>query len=263
MSGAKGFLAAFAVVYVILASTGLILWGPPGNSAEFMAEHKDGYEQYLAITKSTAYKQFIQQGDAAPEDPAMAEQAAFVDNFVAMPEFKAETKRRAIYSYYFGFLNAGGLMLIAFRFGRKPITGLLDAQIAEIQSRLERAAAERAEANARLEEAQLRVDGLEADEAEAKKHAAELMERERVLLAEGTQNALAFIDQETEDRKRIVELQAEKTLRKELVEQAASAIIDEYQSKRSAATEAAEINSFIAGLTGRYVQNVANEVVPK
>ncbi len=263
MSSTKRFFAAFTVVYVILASTGLYLWGPPGNSADFLAEHKDSYEHYLATTKSTPYKQYIQQGDAAPDDPAMAEQAAFVDEFVASPAFQAETKRRAIYSYYFGLLNAGGLMLIAYRFGRKPITGLLDAQIAEIQARLERAAAARTEANTRLEEAQSRVDGLKTDEADAKKHAAELMERERTLLEEGTQNALAFIDQETEDRKRIAGLQAQKILRKELVEQATRAIIEEYQAKRNAATETAEIRSFIGSLAGRHVQQVAKDGVSK
>lgn len=263
MSSTKGFLAAFAVVYVILASAGLYLWGPPGNSAEFLAEHKDSYDHYLATTKSTAYKQFIQQGDAAPDDPAMTAQAAFIDEFVASPDFQAETRRRAIYGYYFGFLNAGGLMLIAYRFGRKPITGFLDTQIAEIQVRLERAAAARAEANARLEEAQSRIDGLKIDEAEAQKHAAELMERERILLEEGTQNALAFIDQETEDRKRIVGVQAEKTLRKELIEHATKTIVEDYHAKRNAATETAEIDLFIAGLAGRHVQELMKEGVSK
>jgi F0F1-type ATP synthase membrane subunit b/b' len=268
VSGAKGFFLVFAAVYVVLASGGLFLWGPPSYSAEYMADHKDRHEQYLAITKSTLYKQYTQHGDATPEDQVLkdqaallAEQAAFVVEYEATLEFKAESKRRAIYNYYFGFLNAGGLMLIAFRFGRAPITGMLDAQIAEIRGRLDRAAETKAEAMTRFESAQARIGGLEKDEQEAKAHAATLMARERDALAEGTEHALAFIDQETEDRKNIVGQQAIKTIRKELVEQAAVAVSESYQSRRNVETEAAEIDSFIGGLTNRTLKHAAQESV--
>jgi len=270
VSGAKGFLLIFAVAYVVLASGGLFLWGPPSYSAEYMDDHKDGHEQYLAITKSTLYKQYMQHGDATPEDQALkdratllTEQAAFVVEYVATPEFKAESRRRTIYNYYFGFLNAGGLILIAVRFGRAPITGMLDAQIAEIRDRLDRAAEAKAAAAKRFESAQTRIGGLENDEREAKAHAATLMARERDALEEGTQHALAYIDQETEERKNIVGQQAIKTIRKELVEQAASVVSETYQSQRNATTEAAEINSFIGGLTSRTIKHAAQESVSK
>jgi len=266
MSSTKGFLIAFAIAYVVLAGGGLSMWGPPGYSVEYMEDHKTDHEKYLATTKSTVYKQFMQHGDAEPTDPALVElaeplteQAAFVVDYTATPEFIAETKRRAIYGYYFGFLNAGSLILIAFRFGRKPIAGMLDAQIAEIRDRLDRADAAKAKATTRLESAQARVGGLAADEAQAKKHADELMVRERRTLEEGTEHALAFIDQETEERKAIVAIQAVKTIRKELVEQAASAVVETYQSQRNAATEAGEINSFIGGLN----RHAAQETVAK
>ncbi len=263
MSGAKGFLIVFAAVYVVLASGGLKLWGPPGYSAEYMDAHQDGHEQYLAITKSTAYKQYMQQGDAVAPDPEMAEQAAFVAEYTATPEFKAETRRRTIYEYYFGFLNAGGLMLIAYRFGRAPITELLDAQIAEVRGRLDRAANQRLEAVKRLEAAQERIDAFQSDEQEAKAQAAELMSREQIEIEKATANALSFIDQETEDRKRIVDEQAVKTMRQELVQRAAAAAAEAYQSHRSAETEAAEIDAFITILSSRTPQHAAREGVPK
>lgn len=251
MSGTKKFLIAFAIGYVVLASGGLALWAPPGYSGEYLEAHKAGHEKYMGIIKSTVYKQHMQQGDAAPDDPEMIEQAAFVADYTATQEFQAETKRRAIYSYYFGFLNAGGLMLIAVRFGRAPITAMLDTQITEIRDRLDSAAAAKAEAAERLESAQTRVGGLKEDERQAKTHAAELMSREQDTLKEGTEHALAFIDKETEDRKRIVGIQAIKTIRKELVEQAASAVAETYQSQRNTGTETAEIESFIGGLAAQ------------
>ncbi len=262
MSSAKGFLLVFTAVYVVLAGGGLALWGPPGYSDEYMESHKESHEQYLALTKSTVYKQYMQQGEAAPDDPTMAEQVTFVADYVATPEFKAEASRRSIYGYYFGFLNAGGLMLIALRFGRAPVVNLLDAQITEIRGRLDRAADTRLEAMKRLEAAQERVGGFEADQQEAKSQAAELMARERTVIEEGTAHAVSFIDQETEDRKRIVGEQAVKTIRWELVQRAANAAAETYESQRSPKSEASEIDSFISSLT-RSAQHVAQESASK
>ncbi len=262
MSPTKRFLLVFALVYAVLGVGGQKFFGPPGYSAEYMEAHKDGHERYLGITKSTVYKKYIQQGEAAPRDDewaGMIDQVAFVKAYEADPEFQAESQRRAIYNYFYGFLNAGGLMLIAFRFGRAPILGFLDTQIAVVRKRLERAEKVRSTAAERLDAATQQINGLEADELAAKAHAGELMAREREAMEEATAVALAFIDQETEDRKRIAAEQAVKTLREELVNEAALAVAKDYRSNRSDVTESAEIDSFVRGLTGRTV----HESVPK
>lgn len=259
MSSAKVFLLGFLAVYVVLAGGGQVVFGPPGYTAEYMAEHKDAHERYLGITKSQAYKQYTQQGDAVDPEPEMEDQVEFVAAYEATPEFQAEARRRTIYGYYFGFLNAGSLFLVAFRFGRGPIASLLDSQIAEIRSRLQQAEEAKAQAEERLQSAQARIDGLGKEEEQARRNAKELMAREHESIQEGTDHAIAFIDQETEDRKRIAEQQAVKALRKELVELAKHAAADEYVANRTPETETAEIESFVAGLTGQPAQ----ESVPK
>jgi F0F1-type ATP synthase membrane subunit b/b' len=251
---AKGFLIVFAAVYVVLAGAGLAIWGGPDYSAEYMDRFKDDHERFLSITKSTNYKKYMQQGEAAPENETLGAQKAFVAEYTSRSEYIAEEQRRGMRQTYFGILNATALVLIAIRFGRAPMMQFLDAQIAEVRARLEEAANAKAEAAKRLEEAQTRLAGLKADEEQAKAYAAELIERERAALEEGTKNALSFIDDETADRKRIAALQAAKTIRRELVEKAAAAVAEEYVRNRTADTEAEQTAAFISALTGQPAQ---------
>lgn len=248
MTPTKRFLLVFVAVYVAASIAGMRMWGPPGFTEEYLKNYDADHERYLQIIKSKPYQVYIQQGAAAPPDTRLADQAAFVNDYRARENFQAESTRQARYGYYFDFLNIAGLIIIAVRFGRRPLGAFLDSQAAMVRERLQNAEQAKNDANARLQEAEARAANFEAEERDAEAKSEELLARQRAAIEEATAQALAHIDEETADRLRIVQVRAAKRIRRELVEQAIEIVAAQYMAHANPEVERQQIEAFATNL---------------
>lgn len=237
MTPTKRFLIIFAVVAVAGWLLGNMLFGPPGLSGSYLETHKDAHEHYIEIIKNDTFKLYRERPtlhgvDSSP-DPDLKRMIAFVEEYEQEPMFHAEEHRVGLFNLYFDFFNATMLIVLAVYFGRKPLLNLIDTQIADLRERMERAAALRAEAEARRMEAQKAQDRLPEIREQTREEAERALERDILLLTEENRLRLEQMRQELEDRKTQEELAAARKVKRELIDAAIGEIEKSYRAGKS------------------------------
>lgn len=258
MSPTKRFLLGFFGFALAGWITGIVLFGSPGFSSKYLAQHHHDHEHYIEITKSDLYKRYLERPALNGPDRLDAHHAAllrgyipFVEEYESRPAFQAEVHRIENLELYFEFFNPLLVILLVWRFGRKPLAGFLDAQIAALRERMDAAAAARIAAAARLEEANARVASLTEEQARVQADTAARLERELAELEAANKASLASMERELEERKQAELNRATQQLKKELVDAAMADVVRDLQAQRSPRNEERLLEAFLAGLERR------------
>ena len=249
MSPAKRFLLIFFVVYMAGSIVWAVLFGPPGFSSDYLAQNKTDHEHYLEITKSDWYKLYKERPHLHPPGNERQErQAAFVDAYSSRPEFLKESRRAAAFHNFFEFYNAMAVVVLAVRFGKKPLLAFVDQQIGDVRAKLDKARTAREAAEGRRREAQVKIDGLETEKAQIEAQAAQVIEEDAKSIGEAREHILAQIDAETEERKKLEERHAAMRLKEELVEQAVAELSERLKASPPPRLQSAMLEHFVGGL---------------
>lgn len=246
MKSTRGFLIAYAIVYI---GGGVILnaiLGPPGYSAEYMEANKDAHDHYLTITKDADYRKWVQQGKPANEE--LEADDAFIQEYESNEEFQSESTRRAWYDGIFDVFNSIMLVVLAARFGTKPLLGFIDKQIAEIESDIRGAEESKEAAAARKAENESKIATLGDEEADAKAEAEKLGKEELANIAERTQEGVALIERERDDRLNQEKLAARNAMKAALVDEAIAQLEAKIRDEADDAKHAALVDIFINDL---------------
>lgn len=248
MSPVKRFFLKLLAVYLVVAVLVLVVVGPPQLSGDYLEEYQADHDRYLEIIHSPEYKKHVQNPELHPAEGALAEDLAFVEEYEARPEFQAAAWRRDISVFLFECLNAGALLAIAIRFGRKPLLEFLDQQVADARKRLEWAQENRRKAEERKKQAQQQLDTLDQRRREITAHTQTVIQQERERIRNATEENLAQIETETNERIRVEELRTTLRIKRELVEQAVGELRERYAAERSEETLAQLVEDFARSL---------------
>jgi F0F1-type ATP synthase membrane subunit b/b' len=249
MKSAKWFLLAFFVVYMAGAIAWAAFFGPPGLSPEYLERNKADHEQYLDVTKSDWYKLYCERPLLhPPENERQKRQAAFVSAYIARPDFIEESRRAAIFHNFFEFYNAIAVVVIAVRFGKKPLLAFVDQQISDVRARMAKARTAREASETRRGAAQAKADGLAAEKTQIDEQAAQVIAEDARAIEEAREHILAQIDEETEERKRLEKRHAAMRLKEELVDQAIADLTDRLKASPVPDLQSAMLEQFVRGL---------------
>ena len=248
MSPAKRFFLGLLAVYILLAVLILAGVGPPQLSGAYLEEYQADHDRYLEIIHSPAYKMHVQNPERHPAEGALAEDVAFVEEYEARPEFQSAARQRDVSVFLFECLNAGALLAIAVRFGRKPLLEFLDQQVTDARKRLEWAQENRRKAEERKKKAQKHLDALDQRRREITAHTQTVIHQERDQIRKATEQNLAQIEAETNERVHVEELRTTLRIRRELVEQAVAELRERYAAERSDETLAQLVEDFASRL---------------
>ena len=140
------------------------------------------------------------------------------------------------------------VIVLAVRFGRKPLVGLIDGMIGSVRGALDRAQDEQAAAARRSGEAGAKLGGLPQERTGLEAQTEQRIEAMRRDAALNTGQRLATLNRETEDRIRNEETLAQRELKRELVDQAMDRLIERLRRHPPAEEEADLIDQFVQQL---------------
>lgn len=251
MNPTKKFLLIYAGVAVGVWLVVAIAFGPAGLSKDYLHQYKHEHDHYVEIKKSDAYKRhherpklFPVDGPGAPH--GLAERVDFVNKYEARPEFQAEQRRIAIYTFIFEFFNAGLVVVLAVRFGKKPLLNFLDEQIAALRERMENAATARKTAEDRRRKAESQLAQIAEEKARVSEQTRERLKRELAELEEANEQSLQVMTEELADRKEREYANAQARVRKALVDQALASLEAEWRGAWDSDRESAQFERFLA-----------------
>ncbi len=247
MNPTKRFFLILAAVSLAVWIAGNVLLGPVGLSAEYRESHKAEHERYIEIIKSSGFKLYEQRPELNAE-ALPAENVTFVEEYRANPAFIEEQHRIHLYDLFFDFFNAALVLIIAVRFGRKPIVNLLDTKIAELRERMESAAKAGQEAQERREHAEDLLNKFPEEEKRIQEQTDARIERELAQLAEANRNSLKLMAQELADRKEQEVRAAAMLVKRELADQAIDQLAQQYRETLSEERETVLIDRFASDL---------------
>lgn len=245
MSKHKPFLIAYVVMYFSVAIALNVILGPPGLSSTYLNLYKADHDQYLSIVKSDDYKLWKERPERTTDDPVLDEKIIFASEYEARNEFIAEQRRRGLYDTLFDFFNVGMLVFLIVRLAAKPVIGLMDSTIADIQTQIDEADALRDRAAVRKHAAESRLANIEHDQDALKEETVEKIERETVAIKEHTVQSLELLKRETEDRKRQETAKAARALKVALIDAALDHVRKGYEATRSSETESKLTHQFV------------------
>lgn len=248
MSPVKRYLLIFFGVYIGGALLANFLWGPPGLSREYEKQYGKEHEHYLEIIKSDAYKLYAQRPELNPLDPALV---TFVGTYTGREAFKKEEHRQAIYHNFFEFFQVIMVLTLVVHFARKPLLNFLDAQIAEVRTKLERVEQARQDAAQRKQQAEEKARSLPDAKERTARETEALIARERARFEEMARFALETLDKETEDRKQEEQHAAALRVKQELVGQSIDLFVAQYKATVSPEAQAAQTDRFIRDVGAR------------
>jgi F0F1-type ATP synthase membrane subunit b/b' len=248
MNPVKRYLLIFLAVYLVGAVAAVILWGPPGLSAEYRAQYKADHDRYIEITKSKDYKLHKANPRIHPATGVLEDQVRFANDYSSRSEFIDESRRRTTFIYFFDIYNAIFLIALALRFGKKPFLAFVDEKIEDIRNRLEAAEQARLDAEQQHAQAQEQVDGLKEERELIAAHGDKTLEKESTRITEGTAHILEEIDREIEDHKRMEATKAAMHMKRELVGQATVLVEQQFREGTAAVPHDALVDQFVKGL---------------
>jgi F0F1-type ATP synthase membrane subunit b/b' len=245
MSNTKRFLYILCAVYVGGAVLGLALFRTPGYSGQYMQRYEKDHAKYREITESEVYKAYVERPKLHPLDEKQRHEIAFAEEYAARPEFKAEKRRMACYTYYFKVLNSAVFILLLVKALRNPVVTFLDGKIKEIRTELDGAEKARAEAEAQKSDAQAKLDqwadtevciGLDTDN---------VIERDLAQIRDEFDQARVQLAKETADRKQAELYRAARLIREDLVLQAISLLEMRYKTEATQERLAQNVDEFV------------------
>lgn len=246
MSPAKRFFLILGVVYLVTASALQILFGSSDLPPEELRLFEIQYDRYLEITKSTEYKKWIQGGETGDRsEDYFRERQAYVREIEALPAFKAEQRRKAMFDGLFDLFNVLIFVVIAVRFLRKPLLDFLDNGIAELKHKLEEFTGVRAAAEARKAEAQAQLDNVSAERDKIQLETEAIITRELEEIEESTRHALERIDTAAAARQALERRRAAYKLQQELMMHAIARFKEEFEGSADAPMHQALVDNFV------------------
>lgn len=248
MKSVKRFLLAFVAVYVVIGIGVNVLYGPPGFSSEFLEEYRSETDRYLEIVKSDAFKLWEENPEANPPGSELERQIAFVEEFRSNPAFRAELDRRERYRTISDWFNVIMLTVLVVVLARGPIARFVAGMVASERQRIEGVERKRSAAARRKAEAERKIELLEVERAKAAEQAAARIADEIREVESSTEEALRQLRQETEDRQRNAELQAQRRMKSMLADEAIAILTERYRSERSPEKTEMQIDQFLHDL---------------
>ncbi len=249
----KTFLIVFLVAYVAVALPTILLYGPPGFTAEYLEEYRAETDHYYEVIKSPAYKRYEARPELVKQNPDIwtedfQEDVAFVENYKSREAYKEETHRRHLFELIFEVLNWAAVTLLIGFFAYKPLLNMLDNQIEEIRERIEGSKKAREKAQSALQEAEQKMAALPEEERAIDQDAEDQKARILAELNEQTQAMLKGLDEDAELRKKLAEQEAAMTLKRELVSKAVAQVEQILLDTRSEQRQRLMIEQFMEGL---------------
>lgn len=256
MTPTKRFLLGFFAVAIAGWLAGVWLYGPPGMSREYLERFEHEHEHYIEVLKSDIYKRWAErphlhgpETHADPHDAHFLQEAiAFVERYEARPEFHAERERIHKYELFFEFFNPLLVVVLAWRFGRKPLLAFLDGQIAAVRARIEEAENARNAAEARLDAAARQMAALAAEQAALEEETKARIAREIAEAEEANRASTEAMERELEDRKLGERLAAERRLKTELVDAAIAQLSKDLTENPDPAAQRRLVGAFLGEL---------------
>ncbi len=253
MSPAKKFLIIFFGVALVIWIGANVALGPPGYSRAYLDQYQNEHEHYLEIIKSSYYKLYSERPHLHPVDgkdapQGFAHQVDFVKKYEGREAFIQEQHRRHLYELFFEFFNTGLVVVLIWRFGRKPLLNLLDSRIADLRERIESAAQARKAAEDRRRKAEMQISQIAEEKARVAEETRERIQRELGQLEEANELSLKLMGEELADRKDRIYQNARVQVKEELVKRAIARVEADYRERWDSAREAAQFEQFIEGV---------------
>jgi len=227
--------------------------GPGDLSCDYRREYKEDHDRYLQIIKSEPYKRYVQRphlnqpgSEGVPAD--FADQIAFVEEYESRDEFRREKLRSTFYTVFFQFFNAGLVIWLVWRLGRKPVLKILDNQIHGLRDKISAVRNAREAAAERRRAAAAKLEHVADEDHRILAEAQERLEREKSDLEEQQQQRIAIMKRELEDRKAEEAHAAIMAIKAELVNDAVSELLQRYQQADNELLQAKLVDAFTADL---------------
>ncbi len=231
MNPVKRFFLYLAAAYVVLSALIMIGFGPPRLSGAYLDEYEADHDRYVEIIYSEEYKRHMQNPVRHPADEELQADIEFVREYEARPEFQRANFRRRMSQFLFEVLNAGVIVVVAVRFGTRPLLSFLDERIGDLRKRIAWADEARKEAEKQKQTAQDKLDQLDDVRRNITQKTHDVIEQEQEAIEEATEQNIARIDAEAEERMRVEELQAAQQVKAELIDKAAEELKERYQQR--------------------------------
>lgn len=248
MKSVRGFILAYLAVYFVVAIGLNMTLGPPGLSSDYLETYKADQDAYLETIKSDPYKLWLERPQLHPPDAALAAQIAFVQEYEAREAFINEGRRRARYALLFDVFNVFMLLVLVWRFARKPVAKLIDDMVNDTRDRIDSAEDARITATQRKETARGKLDSIDEERSRIELESNQQLAREEKRIAESTREALARLDVELGERRAHEELMAIQKMKEQLVDEAIGLLIREHQSGSTPESESLLIDRFATQL---------------
>jgi len=214
----KQFLLVVCGIYVAGCVLGLVVLKSPDYTAAYMAKHGHEHERYLEVIENPAFHLHEERPALNPLPEALVEDAHFVEEYRANPEFQAEKRRMFYYNWYFRFLNAVIFVALLVRFTKAPLLGFLDSRISDLRTNIESADREARDAAAVEGAARAKVEQWQATAADIRKETETRVGQSLAQIGEEFAQARAQLEKETADRKQAELYRASRAVRQQIVD---------------------------------------------
>ena len=281
---AKKKLLLFFGAYLVAAVVWASLYGPPGLSEAYLStpyeEDSAGdtafdayakiarahipsrtnrvvHEHYLEVVKSDAYKRWIQRPEEAviraeyernpaltPAHDRLMAGVKFVEEYEARPAYLAEQHRTAAFHYFFEFFNALAVVVLVVMFAARPMATFVEDAIRRVSDRIRRATEAREEAAARKAAAEQQLAGLDKEKKRIASQTDALIEQGVDEIRGATDNAVAQLDEEAEQRKQAELKQAIMDMKRELVTESIRLLAERLRASASSEGQTEYVRRF-------------------
>ena len=252
-SKSKRFLMLLATVAVAGWIALNWLLGPPGYSSDYLAGHHAQHELYVEAIKSDGYKHYMQRPHLVDLEqfPHLQHQVTLVENYEASEAFQAEQHRLHLYKLFFEFFNAGLVVVLVVRFGKKPILGFLDGQIEEIRDKITQASRSRKSAQSRRAAIEDKLAHIHDEELRINASTESRLEREMAELAEANHYSLGLHQRELAERKKAENHAAEQAIKRQIVSVAIEDLIEKARANQSPESHDKLVRQFLADVEAK------------
>lgn len=245
MKSSRGFLYSVAGAYIVLSILGIALFKSPQLSGSYLSKYKEEHERYERTIKNPLYKLHKERPALHPLEGALAEDAEFVKEYAAHPEFHAEHVRILAYVTWFRTLNTATVFTLMIYFLRTPLKEFLDARIEKARKDLDEAAQARAKADQEFASAKQVSDAWPQTQETIRQRTEHTLEHQLAEIQEQTKFAQELIARDIENRKAEELHTAMRTLKEELVTQSVHALEMRYKKDATLDQLTTNVDQFV------------------
>lgn len=242
---AKRMLMFFTILYVAGMVLGLAVFRSPNFSSAYLAKYKEDHERFHQILKNEAYVLHVERPALHPLTPELEADAAFVEEYEARPEYRAEHGRTLGYQWYFRVFNSLYFIALIVAAGRRPLLAYLDDQTATIREDIVSSQRNADDGTTKKAGAQAQLERWPEQERTIAEDSEKTVISEVAVIHEEFDNTRRQLGQTTEDRKSAEYWRVARTIEQELIEQSIAELKERYRRGLNVERLGEDVDQFV------------------